>query len=72
MDAVKAWKDPDYRATLSVADRAAFPSNPAGIVPMSRTQLSGVAGGTTWWCFGITVSIAACAGTKGISSLGCC
>lgn len=72
MDPVKAWKDPDYRATLSAADRAEIPSNPAGITPMSRTQLSEVAGGTTWWCFGITVSIAACTGTKGISSLGCC
>ncbi|MCQ4208731.1 mersacidin/lichenicidin family type 2 lantibiotic [Streptomyces longispororuber] len=72
MDTVKAWKDPEYRAALSGADREAIPANPAGIVGMSRTQLSQVAGGTSWWCAGVTLSVAACDGTKGYSSLGCC
>jgi mersacidin/lichenicidin family type 2 lantibiotic len=45
IDVVKAWKDDAYRASLSEADRAILPDNPAGVVELSEEELEGVAGG---------------------------
>lgn len=30
MDAIRAWKDPEYRATLTAEQLATLPGNPAG------------------------------------------
>ena len=46
IDIVRAWKDEDYRSSLSDAQRAQLPANPAGLVELSETDLLGVAGGT--------------------------
>ncbi|GAB3878750.1 mersacidin/lichenicidin family type 2 lantibiotic [Kibdelosporangium lantanae] len=74
MNQIKAWKDPEYRASLTGADRAGIAENPAGPSRLSLTDLDAVNGGTptTVWCFTITVSIAACGGTKAVGSIGCC
>ncbi len=45
IDVVKAWKDEAYRASLSEADRAILPDNPAGAVELSEEELEGVGGG---------------------------
>lgn len=45
IDIVKAWKDDAYRASLSEADRALLPDNPAGAVELSEDELDGIAGG---------------------------
>jgi mersacidin/lichenicidin family type 2 lantibiotic len=45
IDIVRAWKDPVYRASLSAAERAALPPNPAGLVELSRAELGLVQGG---------------------------
>ena len=42
---VRAWKDPAYRNSLSAAERAALPENPAGVIELSDADLGKVAGG---------------------------
>jgi mersacidin/lichenicidin family type 2 lantibiotic len=42
---IRAWKDPAYRNSLSQAERAALPANPAGSVEISDADLGKVAGG---------------------------
>ena len=42
---IRAWKDPIYRNSLSDAERAALPPNPAGAVEISDADLGKVAGG---------------------------
>lgn len=42
---VRAWKDPAYRNSLSEAERAALPANPAGSIELSDADLGRVAGG---------------------------
>ena len=43
---IRAWKDPVYRNSLSNAERAALPANPAGsLVEISDEDLENVAGG---------------------------
>lgn len=43
-DAVRAWKDPDYRATLNEAERSLMSENPAGTLELNEVELSGVNG----------------------------
>lgn len=40
----RAWTDPDYFASLSDAERAEVPANPAGSVDLSMSELRTVAG----------------------------
>jgi mersacidin/lichenicidin family type 2 lantibiotic len=42
---IRAWKDPAYRNSLSQAERAALPANPAGAIEISDVDLGKVAGG---------------------------
>jgi mersacidin/lichenicidin family type 2 lantibiotic len=44
-DIIRAWKDEAYRASLSAAQRAALPANPAGMVELAETDLDVVVGG---------------------------
>ena len=61
---VRAWKDATYRDSLTEAERAALPANPAGAVELSDADLGKVAGGLpltarfctgtlcfTFWCY---------------------
>ena len=45
VDVVRAWKDSAYRLSLTDAERAALPANPAGTIELSDAELSAVAGG---------------------------
>jgi mersacidin/lichenicidin family type 2 lantibiotic len=45
LDIVRAWKDEEYRASLTEAQLAALPENPAGIVALKTAELEGAAGG---------------------------
>lgn len=42
---IRAWTDPTYRASLSEAERAQLPENPAGLIELSGTALDVVSGG---------------------------
>jgi mersacidin/lichenicidin family type 2 lantibiotic len=41
---IRAWKDPNYRNSLSEAERASLPPNPAGAIEISDADLGKVAG----------------------------
>ena len=43
---IRAWKDQAYRNSLSDAERAALPENPAGTIVLSADQAARVRGGT--------------------------
>jgi mersacidin/lichenicidin family type 2 lantibiotic len=49
---IRAWKDLEYRLSLSAAERAQLPDHPAGLVALTEKELSPVDGGTapTWGC----------------------
>jgi mersacidin/lichenicidin family type 2 lantibiotic len=51
---IRAWKDEEYRRSLSEAESEIMPPNPAGVTELSDDQLKKAAGGT-FSQFGCTV-----------------
>lgn len=43
-DIIRAWKDEDYRASLSEAERNSLPKNPAGFIELTDDDLQLAAG----------------------------
>jgi mersacidin/lichenicidin family type 2 lantibiotic len=43
-DIIRAWKDEDYRNSLSEAQRAQLPAHPAGLIELTTDELDLVAG----------------------------
>ena len=43
---IRAWKDAEYRASLSDAQRAALPENPAGLVELTDAEMDSLDGGS--------------------------
>jgi mersacidin/lichenicidin family type 2 lantibiotic len=56
---IRAWKDADYGATLSLAESAAVPAHPSGDIDLSDVDLGLTAGGMV-------------NGTQYLETLGCC
>jgi len=46
LDLIRAWRDPEYRASLSDTQQATLPDNPAGVVDLSDSDLESAAGGS--------------------------
>ena len=50
---IRAWKDEEFRLSLSEAERALLPANPAGTVELTEAELAGASGGmctkTAWY-----------------------
>ena len=44
-DIVRAWKDEEYRNSLSPAELASLPANPAGSIELSDSDLGKISGG---------------------------
>jgi len=44
INTIRAWKDADYRASLSEAELAALPEHPAGLVELPEAELAEVGG----------------------------
>jgi mersacidin/lichenicidin family type 2 lantibiotic len=42
---IRAWKDVEYRLSLSEVERAQLPDHPAGLVELTEQELSPVGGG---------------------------
>jgi len=42
---VRAWVDPEYRSSLSAAELAALPGNPAGGIELTDAEMGQVLGG---------------------------
>lgn len=49
-DVIRAWKDEDYRLSLSEAERASLPEHPAGMIELKEDQMGNVIGGTGRAC----------------------
>jgi mersacidin/lichenicidin family type 2 lantibiotic len=45
VDIARAWKDPEYRKTLTPEELASLPPNPAGEPELTTKDLGKVAGG---------------------------
>ncbi|MDJ0615911.1 MAG: mersacidin/lichenicidin family type 2 lantibiotic [Calothrix sp. MO_192.B10] len=45
VDIIRAWKDEDYRASLSPEQQAQLPENPAGLIDLTEEDMSSLAGG---------------------------
>jgi mersacidin/lichenicidin family type 2 lantibiotic len=43
-DIIRAWKDAEFRSSLSEAERAMLPANPAGAIDLADSELDHVAG----------------------------
>ena len=46
LNVVRAWKDEEYRMSLSEAEQRMLPCNPAGLIEISDSELGAVGGGT--------------------------
>lgn len=48
---IRAWKDDEYRESLSASDRALVPDHPSGLIELSDAQLGAAGGeeGATLW-----------------------
>ena len=42
---IRAWKDEEYRRSLSEAERALLPGHPAGLVELTEADMSRTEGG---------------------------
>jgi mersacidin/lichenicidin family type 2 lantibiotic len=47
LDIIRAWKDEEYRSSLSETELAQLPKNPVGMVELSDDELDLAAGGRT-------------------------
>jgi mersacidin/lichenicidin family type 2 lantibiotic len=45
LDVVRAWKDEQYRSSLTAEENAMLPANPAGAIELSDAEVSFIAGG---------------------------
>ena len=45
VDIIRAWKDEDYRQSLSAEQQEQLPVNPAGLVELDDEEMSSVSGG---------------------------
>ncbi len=72
---VRAWRDVDYRESLSEAEQAFLPDNPAELIDLDDTEMDTVAGGTSiptlwpWYSFCVRTSVC---GSCPMFTDGCC
>ena len=45
VNVVRAWKDEEYRLSLSEAERSRLPENPAGLLEQTEVELESATGG---------------------------
>jgi mersacidin/lichenicidin family type 2 lantibiotic len=67
IDVVRAWKDEQYRMSLSETERANLPQNPAGVVELTEGDLEGVVGGAA----DVSVTRTSCC-TYSTTATACC
>ena len=56
LNVIRAWKDEEYRASLSTAERAGAPPNPAGAIEVLFSTHNEVVGAAGSW-FGACISV---------------
>ena len=52
IDIIRAWKDEDYRNSLSEDQRQLLPENPAGMIELSDESMQDLKGGCKYCCGG--------------------
>jgi len=45
VDVIRAWKDQDYRDSLTEEQKAQLPENPVGLIELTDEDMSSVSGG---------------------------
>jgi mersacidin/lichenicidin family type 2 lantibiotic len=45
LDIIRAWKDKEYRLSLSEEQRAVLPEHPAGLIELADAELDNATGG---------------------------
>lgn len=66
---IRAWKDAEYRQSLSAAELAMLPAHPAGLIELTNDDLESVAGGATKLTEGVCKTIAGCPTGTGCMTL---
>ena len=56
-DVIRAWKDVEYRASLSATEIEMLPAHPSGLVEINDADLGGVAGGSEMVITMLTVAV---------------
>jgi mersacidin/lichenicidin family type 2 lantibiotic len=79
---IRAWKDEDYRSTLSSTELSALPENPAGLVELTEEEFARARGREEITLWLPTLCVALCqlsilysafgGGTCHINTAGCC
>jgi mersacidin/lichenicidin family type 2 lantibiotic len=57
---IRAWKDAEYRQSLSAAELAMMPAHPAGVIALTDDDLESVAGGRPKLTEGVCHTVVAC------------
>lgn len=57
---IRAWKDAEYRQSLSAAELATIPAHPAGLIELTDDDLERAAGGAPKLTEGVCKTIVAC------------
>ena len=57
---IRAWKDAEYRQSLSAAELAMIPAHPAGLIELTSDDLTSIAGGRPKLTDGVCKTIAGC------------
>ncbi|RCJ19620.1 hypothetical protein A6770_05620 [Nostoc minutum NIES-26] len=57
IDVVRAWKDEEYRSSLTEAQRAQLPENPAGLIDIMDEETNEIIGG---WSFPVITKFLRC------------
>ena len=50
IDVIRAWRDEEYRDSLTEQERASLPENPAGMAMVDDSALRSVSGAATLRC----------------------
>ena len=57
---IRAWKDAEYRQSLSAAELAMMPAHPAGLIQLTDDDLESIAGGRPKLTEGVCRTVVAC------------
>jgi mersacidin/lichenicidin family type 2 lantibiotic len=68
---IRAWEDPEYRRSLSAAERAAMPESPAGAIELTDLELNEVMGSAQSGA-SVGCNTKTCVTSRGNSNQPCC
>lgn len=71
VDVIRAWKDAEYRESLSDEELAAVPQHPVGTVELNEEDLSGVMGGNGGGSQTCCQNLSVCINTVLVCSIAC-